>query len=48
MTNGWYAQVGTMPTLQSNGLGYNRRYNWFVMGLTENALDVMTRVVAGE
>ena len=24
--------------------GYNRRYNWFVMGLTENALDVMTRM----
>ena len=37
------AQVGAMLTLQSNGFGYNRRYNWFVMGLTGNALDVMTR-----
>ena len=44
MTYGWYAQVGSMLTLQSNGFGYNRRYNWFVMGLTENALDVMTRM----
>ena len=44
MTYGWYAQVGSMLTLQSNGIGYNRRYNWFVMGLTGNALDVMTRM----
>ena len=44
MTYGWYAQVGAMLTLQSNVFGYNRRYNWFVMGLTENALDVMTRM----
>ena len=33
-----------MLTLQSNGFGYNRRYNWFVIGLTENALDVMTKM----
>ena len=44
MTYGWYAQVGAMLTLQSNGFGYNRRYNWFVKGLTGNALDVMTKM----
>ena len=44
MTYGWYAQVGAMLTLQSNGYGYNRRYNWFVMALTGNALDVMTKM----
>ena len=43
-TYGWYAQIGAMLTLQSNGFGYNRRYNWFVIGLTENALDVMTKM----
>ena len=44
MTYGWYAQVGAMLTMQSNGYGYNRRNSWFVMGLTENALAVMTRM----
>lgn len=44
MTYGWYMQMGGMLTLQSNGYGYNRRYNWFVMGLTDNALDVMTKM----
>jgi len=44
MTYGWYMQMGSMLTLQSNGFGYNRRYNWFVMGLTGNALDVMTKM----
>lgn len=44
MTYGWYMQMGSMLTLQSNGFGYNRRYNWFVMGLTDNALDVMTKM----
>ena len=44
MTYGWYMQMGSMLTLQSNGYGYNRRYNWFVMGLTGNALDVMTKM----
>ena len=44
MTYGWYLQMGNMLTLQSNGFGYNRRYNWFVMGLTDNALDVMTKM----
>ena len=44
MTYGWFMQIGSMLTLQSNGIGYNRRYNWFVMGLTSNALDVMTKM----
>lgn len=44
MTYGWYMQVGSMLTLQSNGFGYNRRYNWYVLGLTDNALDVMTKM----
>lgn len=44
MTYGWYMQMGGMLTLQSNGYGYNRRYNWYVMGLTESALDVMTKM----
>lgn len=44
MTYGLYMQIGNMLTLQSNGFGYNRRYNWFVMGLTGNALDVMTKM----
>ncbi len=44
MTYGWYAQMNSMLTLQSNGFGYNRRYNWLVMGLTDNALDVMTKM----
>ena len=44
MTNGWYMQMGSMLTLQSNGFGYNRRYNWFILGLTDNAFDVMTKM----
>ncbi len=44
MTYGWYKQMGSMLTLQSNGYGYKRRNNWFVMGLTGNALDVMTKM----
>lgn len=44
MTYGWYVRMGSMLTLQSNGFGYNRRYNWFVIGLTSNALDVMTKM----
>lgn len=43
MTYGWYSQQGSLLFLQSNGYGYNRRYTWFVMGLTRNALDVMTK-----
>ena len=44
MTYGWYMQMGSLITLQSNGYGYIHRYNWFVMGLTGNALDVMTKI----
>lgn len=44
MTYGWYMQMGSMLTLQSNGFGYYRHYNLYVMGLTENALDVMTKM----
>jgi len=44
MTYGWYMQMGSMLTLQSNGFGYNRHYNWFILGLTDNALDVMTKM----
>lgn len=43
MTFGWYSWYGNMLTLQSNGYGYQRRYNWFVTGLTSCALEVMTR-----
>jgi len=42
-TYGWYTHVGAMLTLQSNGYGYQRRYNWYVTALTGNALEVMTR-----
>lgn len=44
MSYGWYMQMGNMLTLQSNGFGYNRRYNWFVLGLTDNSLDVITKM----
>ena len=44
MTYGRYFRNGAMLTLQSNGFGYNRRYNWYVIGLTENALEVMTKM----
>lgn len=44
MTYGWWAQIGAMITLQSNGFGYQRRYNWYITELTENALGVMTKM----
>ncbi len=44
MTYGWYAWYGNMITLQSNGFGYQRMYNWFILGLTSNALEVMTKM----
>jgi hypothetical protein len=43
MTFGWWGQMGAMLSLQSNGFGYQRRYNWYVTDLTENALGVMTK-----
>lgn len=44
MTYGYWGQIGAMLTLQSNGFGYQRRYNWYVTELTENALAVMTKM----
>lgn len=44
MTYGWWAQIGAMITLQSNGFGYQRRYNWYITELTANALGVMTKM----
>ena len=44
MTYGWWTQTGAMLTLQSNGFGYQRRYNWYLTELTENALGVMTKM----
>ncbi len=44
MTYGWFGQMGAILTLWSNGFGYQRRYNWFVIGLTDNALEVMTKM----
>lgn len=44
MTYGWWSQIGAMLTLQSNGFGYQRRYNWYLTELTENALGVMTKM----
>lgn len=44
MTYGWYSIHGTMLTLTSNGFGYQRIYNWFFVGLSSNALDVMTKM----
>ncbi len=43
-TYGFYSQYGTMLTMWSNGFGYQRRYNWFVTALAENALEVMTKM----
>ncbi|MBR1414691.1 MAG: hypothetical protein IJ570_02370 [Prevotella sp.] len=42
-TYGFYARYGMMLTLWSNGYGYQRRYQWFLTALTENALSVLTR-----
>lgn len=44
ITYGLYSYYGTMLTLQSNGFGYQRRYNWFVTTLTDNALGVITKM----
>lgn len=43
-TYGWYSHYGTMLTLQSNGFGYKRRFDWYVTALTKNALEVMTKM----
>lgn len=44
MTYGWYFRYGSLLTLQSNGFGYNHKYTWFVMGVTENAFNVTTKM----
>lgn len=44
MTYGRYALHGVMLSLQSNGFGYSHRYTWYITGLTQNALDVMTKM----
>ena len=44
MTYGWYLEYGNLLTLQSNGFGYNRKYTWLITALTENALEVMTKM----
>ena len=44
MTYGWYSLYGNMLTLQSNGFGYKRMYSWFVLGLSSNALEVITKM----
>lgn len=43
-TYGMYGQIGTILTLWSNGFGYQRRYTWFITGLANNALAVMTKM----
>ena len=43
-TYGWYSQFGSMLTLQSNGYGYNRIYNWYLVGFSTNALEVITKM----
>lgn len=44
MSYGWYFRYDSLLTLQSNGFGYNRKYIWFVIALTENSLDVITKM----
>ena len=41
---GWYSLYGNMLTLQSNGFGYRRRYNWYIRSLTDNVFEVMTNM----
>ena len=44
MTYGWYMTHGALLTIWSDGFGYNRRYNWYVVGLSDNALEVVTKM----
>lgn len=41
-TYGTYMYNGSMLWLHSNAIGYFFNYRWFLLGLTSNALDVMT------
>lgn len=44
MTYGWFFKYGTLLTLQSNGFGYQHKYTWFLMDLSSNTLNVMTKM----
>ena len=44
MTYGWYSWYGNMLTLQSNGFGYQHIYRWYIIGMSSNALEVMTKL----
>ncbi len=41
-TYGWYIRHNALLTLQSNGVGYRRKYTWFIVGMSVDALEVMT------
>ena len=43
-TCGTYMANGNILNLWSNGYGYRRAYRWFLTGLTENALEVMSQM----
>ena len=43
-TYGFYSQYNAMLILWSNGFGYQHRYNWYITGLSANALSVMTKM----
>lgn len=43
-TYGFYSQYSAMLTLWSNGFGYQHRYNWYITGLSANALSIMTKM----
>lgn len=45
-TYGTYMTNGIILNLWSNGYGYRRTYRWFVAGLTEKALEIMTQMVS--
>lgn len=42
-TYGFFSLYSTLLTLWSNGFGYQHRYNWYITGLSTNALSVMTK-----
>lgn len=41
-TYGTYAQRGSILYLHSNGIGYRRIHQWYIIGMATNALEVMT------
>ena len=42
-TYGFFSLYSSLLTLWSNGFGYQHRYNWYITGLSTNALSVMTK-----